>query len=150
MAKRGAVRRRQGGATIWLVLVVGAAAAAGAWNYQRNLRAEEQARAARPFGRYALEDLEALADAYRGEVDRMGKRYEGAHSGRVATREHGFFGDQLDEYERVRRSSSARREVGAVLSEREAALRDVEQELQRRQGEAAQGIETVLRRILSF
>jgi len=68
----------------------------------------------------------------------------------VGTAERGFFGDQIDEYERVRRQSGQRREAGADLGQTEAALRDVEQELAARAGEGGTAWQVHLRRLLSF
>jgi len=139
--------RSEGRASLGLVLVIAlAAAAGGAWNYRRNLAAEEAARAQRPLSGYETADLQALADAYRAEVGRLSSRYEAARGARVGTAERGFFGEQIDEYERVRRQSGQRREAGAELGQTEAALRDVEDELRAR-GSAGSRWSVHLRRL---
>lgn len=144
-------RRRAGGVGVGLLLAIALAAiAGGAWNYRRNLAIEQAERAKRPLSGYETADLEALADAYRGQVGQLTGRYDAARGRRVGTEEHAFFGDQLDEYERVRRASGQRREAGAVLGQAEAALRDVEQELQARGGEGGAAWEIHLRRLLTF
>jgi len=144
-------RRCGGGAHLGLLLVVLAlAVGAGAWNYRRNLVAEQQEQAARPLSGYEHDDLLALAAAYRTEVDALTRRYQGVRSERVEARERGFFGDQIDEYERVRRRSGAHREVGAALGEAEAALREIEQELATRRSETGTGLELHLRRLLAL
>lgn len=140
-----------GGASVGLLLaILVGAAGAGAWNYHRNLAAEQAARAARPLAGYTTRDLEALAAAYREEVEALTRRYDGVRTQRVETRERRFFGDQIEEYEQVRRQSGSHREVGAELSEREASLRDVEQELSARNGESGTRVEIHLRRLLTF
>jgi len=133
-----------------LLLIVLAAGAAGAWNYRRNLAAEQAERAKRPLSGYATADLRALADAYRAEVGKLSGRYDAARQQRVGTAEHAFFGDQIDEYERVRRASGKRREAGAALGQKEAALREVEQELQARAGEDGTGWRLHLHRLLGL
>jgi hypothetical protein len=144
-------RRRAGGARVTLLLgLVLVAAAAGAWNYRRNLAAEEAERARRPLSGYSVPELDALAEAYRSEVAQLSRRYDSARGQRVATREQGFFGDQIDEYERVRRASGERREAGAELGETEAALRDVEAELATRGSEGGTTWQIHLRRLLTF
>src|SRR5690606_7561899 len=131
------------------VLVL-AALAGGAWNYRRNLAAEQAARAQRPLSGYATADLEALAEAYRAEVRRLSDRYDAARGRRVDAEQRAFFGDQIAEYERVRRASGQRRQAGATLGETEAVLRDVEQELRARGAEGGSGWEIHLRRLLHF
>ena len=144
--------RRCGGAASLALLaaILVGAVAAGAWNYHRNLVAERQERAARPLSGYQTSDLEALEHAYRAEVAELTRRYEGMRQQRVETRERGFFGDQIEEYERVRRRSGSRRDIGAELSETEAALRGVEQELDARRRDAGTIAAVHLRRLLQF
>ncbi len=146
------IQRRCGGAANLAVLaaILLGVAGAGAWNYHRNLVAEQQDRAARPLYGYETGDLEALEKAYRAEVEALTRRYERTRQQRVETRERGFFGDQIDEYERVRRRSGSRRDVGADLSETEAALRGVEEELAARRREADTVLAIHLRRLLRF
>lgn len=126
-------RRNEGRASVGLlVAILLAAAVAGAWNYRRNLAAEEAERAKRPYASYATEDLKALAEAYRAEVAQLEARWQAARGARVKATDRSFFGDQIEEYERVRRRSGQQRAVGAELGETEAALRAVEEELARR------------------
>lgn len=144
-------RRRGGAASLGLlVAILVAAAGAGAWNYHRNLIAEQREQATRPLIGYAVGDLEVLAAAYRDEVATLTRRYEGVRTQRVETRDRAFFGDQIDEYERVRRRSGSRRDIGAQLSEAETALRSVEQELEIRRRETGMFANAHVRRLLSF
>lgn len=143
--------RRDGRVSAGLLLgILLVLAAAGAWNYRRNLAAEQAERAKRPLAGYTTADLEALAGAYRAEVAALSSRYDAARGQRVATEEQGFFGEQIDEYERVRRRSGQRREAGAELGQGEAALRDVEAELRARGAEGGSAWSVHLRRLTSF
>lgn len=145
------VRRRRGAASLGLlVAILLVAAGAGAWNYHRNLVAERKDHAARPLIGYETGDLEMLAEAHRQEVAALTRRYDGVRAQRVEARDQAFFGDQIDEYERVRRRSGSRRDVGAQLSEAEAALRSVDQELEIRRREAGMFRNAHVRRLLSF
>lgn len=112
-----------------LVLLVLGALGAGAWNYQRNLALESASRASRPLGGYDTADLEALADAYRSEVAAGAKRWAGTRQERAVARDRAYLDEQVREFEKVQRAASRSRAVGGALAEREAALRDVEQEL---------------------
>ena len=142
-------RRRQGRAmtrvllALFVVLV-----GAGAYNYQRNVKLEQQREAKRPLHGYAKADLEKLAAAYRQEIGKLTARYEAAKGSRSGVRNHELLADQAKEFERVTRESDGVREVGAVLSEREAALRDVENELHQRID--ADPTQVFLRRLLTF
>jgi hypothetical protein len=144
-----AIRRREGRATVWalLLLLVGLVGA-GAYNYQRNLKAEQAREAKRPLHGYAKADLEKLAAAYRQEVAKQSARYQAAKGTRSGVRNHELLGAQVNEFERVAKESDAVREIGAVLSEREAALKDVENELQQRTD--LDPTQVFLRRLLTF
>lgn len=146
------IAHREGGASTLAVvsLLLGALVVAGAWNYHRNFAREQAERAQRPFASYATADLEALAAAYRAEVERLQGRWEAVRGQRTGAAERGFFGEQIDEYERVRRESAARRAVGADLGETEAALRDVEAELAARRALAGGAWRVHLRRLTTL
>jgi hypothetical protein len=149
---RAGSRCRSAGATsaTLLVTILVVAVAAGAGNYYRNYVKEQQERAARPLSGYATADLEALANAYRARVQQLSQRYDGVRSQRHAAKDRGFFGDQIDEYERVRRKSDAVRDLGGDLSQTEAALHEVELELQARKGMAGGTWQVHLHRLLTI
>jgi hypothetical protein len=142
-------RSEQGRAQLLLLVMLLAACGAGAWNYQRNLRAEQAAEAARPLAGYATGDLEALADAYRQEIDAYGTRYAKRREARTEVREQAYFDDQVREFERVQRAAGKQRDAGSEVAVREAALRDVEAELAAR-GPGESEWERHLRRLTSF
>jgi len=142
-------RRRQGRAMTRVLLALFVAlVGAGAYNYQRNLKLEQEREAKRPLHGYAKADLEKLAAAYRQEIAKLTARYEAAKASRSGVRSHELLGEQAKEFERVTKESDGVREVGAVLSEREAALRDVEDELHQRTD--VDPTQVFLRRLLTF
>jgi hypothetical protein len=122
-------RRRSGRTLLALVALLAGLAAAGAWNYQRNARLEEAA--FRPFRGYADEDLAKLVGAYGSELEALRAR-QGAAPGRAAARDRGLLREQVDEFERVQRASSGARALAGAIAEREAALRYLEAEQERR------------------
>lgn len=144
------MRRSEGRASVWVlvVLLVGAAAAGG-FNYYRNLKADQEAQKHRPLHGYAEADLQHLEAAYQAEVDTLSKRYAAAKGKGGGVREHELLGDQVREFERVTKASDGVRDIGATLSEREAALKDVQKELQLREGER-DPMQVFLRRLLTF
>lgn len=128
-------RRGQAGGVLVLVLLgIGVLAAAGGWNYQRNVEAEQQAAAARPMHGYSTADLEALADAYRQEISVHAARYASQKTKRAEARDRAYFDEQVHEFENVQKHSSQVREAGAELSVREADLARIEAELRARGG----------------
>ena len=145
------MRRQAGfGSAFMLLVIVVAAIGAGAWNYQRNLKLEQASRAARPLSGYSTEDLEALADAYRGEVASRSARYEGAKGQRAEARERAYFDQQVQEFEKVQRQSSKARDAGGELAVREAALRDVEAELAARGSDGSSEWEIHWKRLTDY
>ena len=125
---------RSGGAgkTALLALLLIALIGGGAWNYHRNYELEQQSRASRPLAGYTTEDLQALADAYRGEISSHAARYDAAKKTHVESRDRAYFGEQVREFEKVQRASNRTREAGAEVAEREASLQKVEAELSAR------------------
>jgi hypothetical protein len=143
-------RSKRGGAQIAvLLLVLVGLVAGGAWNYRRNLEAERAAEAARPLSGYSTEDLEALAAAYRQEIQAYEARYASRRGQRAEARERSYFDQQVREFEKVQQAASRTRAAGGDLAEREAALRDVEAELAVR-GPALGEWEIHLRRLTTF
>jgi hypothetical protein len=124
-----------GSAALLAVLVLGALGA-GAWNYRRNVALEAATRSARPLAGYDTADLEALAEAYQSEIAVTSKRWAGAREQRAVARDRAHLDEQVREFEQVQRAASRTRAAGGALAEREAALRDVEQELALRGSEA--------------
>jgi hypothetical protein len=142
--------RRQAGRALLLVLVlILGLVGAGAANYVRNERAEEAAERARPLAGYATSDLEALADAYRQEIATRSRRYEQLRGQRTQARDRAYFDQQVGEFEKVQRQSAKVRGAGADLSENEASLQEIEEELRVRAA-APTGTALLLHRLLTF
>src|SRR5262245_30800152 len=108
---------RQEGRALLLLVVLCALIGAGAWNYHRNLVAEQAARKARPLSGYDTADLEALAEAYRQEVRGDTARYEKNRAHRAEARERSYFDEQVQEFEKVQRQSGRSRQAGERLSQ---------------------------------
>ncbi len=127
-------RGQAGGVLVLLLLAIVALAAAGGWNYRRNLEAEQRAASARPLHSYSTGDLEALADAYRQEIATHAAKYASQKSQRAEARDRAYFDEQVHEFEKVQKHSTRVREAGAAVSVREAELARVEAELRARGG----------------
>lgn len=140
----------RGGAQLALLLLISVALAlGGAWNYRRNLEAERAAAASRPLSGYATADLEALAAAYRQEIQAYEARYASRRGQRPEARERAYFADQVREFEKVQQATTRTRAAGGDVAERESALRDVEAELAQR-GPALGAWQIHLRRLTTF
>lgn len=127
-------RGQAGGVLVAALLGIVVLAAAGGWNYRRNLEAEQRDASARPLHGYSTGDLEALADAYRQEISAHAGRYASQKNTRAEARDRAHFDEQVDEFEKVQKHSTRVREAGAEVSVREAELARVEAELRARGG----------------
>ena len=143
------MRQSQDGAagTVVLGMLLVALAAAGTWNYLRNVRAEEQV--FRPYASYSDANLTALQEAYGAEAEQLRARYERARGTAAGVRDRELLGEQVREFERVQRVSHQVRELGAQLSEREAALRDLDDEQAQRERDR-DALAVFLRRLLTL
>jgi hypothetical protein len=123
-----------GGVLVLVLVAIVAIAGAGAWNYRRNLQAEEQRTAARPLHGYATSDLEALAAAYKQEIGAREGRYEAAKKTHAEAKDRAYFDEQVQEFEKVQKQSGKKREAGAEVAMREVDLARIEEELRARHG----------------
>ena len=142
-------RRETGSAVKLVLLFVLVIAAAGAWNYRRNLVLEEQQENARPLSGYSTEDLEALADAYRQEIAAHEGRYAAQKSQRAEARNRAYFDQQVKEFEKVQQQAGRVRDAGAEIAVREVDLKRVEEELRARGG-VESDLDRHLRLLLTF
>jgi len=126
-----------GGSFLLLLVLMLGIGAAGAWNYQRNLALEEQEKGEQAFKGYSDEDLEALAQAYRQEIEALDRRYSSARRGRTSARDEGLLAERVNEFERVQRSNDQLRNATAELAQREARLAEVTDEQRFRSGAAS-------------
>lgn len=139
--------RDAGGAVVPLLLVLLLLGGAGAWNYRRNLEAENAE--PRPYRGLREPDLAALGEAMEAEIQVYVDRYQQATGRKVQVRSPQLLDEQIREFERVQSISETTRQIGRELSEREGSLRRVRQEQRRREQERDR-VALFLRRLLSF
>jgi hypothetical protein len=129
-----------------VLLVLGALAAAGAWNYRRNLALE--AKDAGPYRGYADDQLGLLASAYEEEVKALDTRYRATRDAAPAPQREGQLLDEtVRAFDHASARSKAVRDAGAEVSMKEAALAEVRAEQARRRQDPLQ---VHLRRLTSF
>jgi hypothetical protein len=105
-------------------------AAGGAYNYHRNLLAEQAEQGSRPFKGYADQDLRDLESAYSAQVESRRDSYESLASRRVKTRKgEQTLGDHVAHFERIQRVSEQKRDAAGDLAVNQARLREIEAEL---------------------
>ena len=129
--------RRQEGRVRPLVLGLVAVVALGTWNYQRNAEADRDDPRAAPFARYGTQDLYALRDAYRGEVE-AGRRVRDERRAELggasaAVRRPSSLAPGIENFEASQARAGALRGATADLAQNEARLAEVEAELAHRQ-----------------
>jgi hypothetical protein len=126
-------RLRAGGALGSAVALLLVAAAAGAWNYHRNLQIELQAEGPRPYKSYAQMDIEALRSAYAAEL--AGVRAQLVHAkqqrGRVS-RDIGSIAENVEQFAQTTRTSTAIRDAAADVAERKSQIAELDEELEMR------------------
>jgi hypothetical protein len=128
-----------------LLVLLGALAAGGWWNYQRNL-ARELAEAG-PYHGYSDAQLAELAAAYESEIRALGQRYESRKAAGHEDRGGQLLGERVREFERASSRGQAIRQAGSALSTHEATLADIRAEQARRRVDPMQ---VLLRRLLTF
>jgi hypothetical protein len=144
------IRNSEAGRVVLPILVLLVAlGGAGAWNYQRNLVAEDSDQKPRPFQSYASSDLEALRSAYSQEIAAYQKMYASQDAKRRRASDTGMIDERVEEFDRVRLASSRLRELSADVAEREARLREIELELRQRAGQLS-GLSLHLRRLFTI
>jgi hypothetical protein len=136
-----------GGRALLGLLVLGGLAAAGAWNYQRNLAKEETV--PRPWRAYAEADLRAMAEAYRGEIERQEKSWKAARGVRPEAGSSDLLGERAADFEAVQRATSRTRAIRREMLDHEVALEEIERELALRAGEK-DAVALHLRRLTTF
>jgi len=125
---RGSVGRRELGVIFALLLGLSSVAA---FNYERNLRAEA---AQRPYHVYGDRDLDRLIGAYREEVEHAQAKHRSARAGAAGPGRGGRFDERVHDFERAQRAGTRQRDALGELAEREAMLRDLENERHARRG----------------
>jgi len=127
-----------------LLALVGAAAGAGAWNYQRNLALEQ--REVGPYGSLSTADLELLLEATEAEAEALGGAYQDA---RDRPPPAGDGSGRFAGFEAAQRHGRAVRELGAELSGLEASIAGMRQEVAHRKSEG-DATRVFLRRLLTL
>jgi hypothetical protein len=125
-------------------VLLAALGGAGAWNYNRNLRAEEAE--PRPYRGYTDADLAALLEAYEGELEGLRGRSGGAGG---AAPGGPMLRDNVRAFERTRAAADAARVRAGELAGQEAVVRDLRKEQQHR-AQMGSGIAVHLRRLAGF
>ena len=130
MARRFGRRLEAGGSVITLLLLLAILVGAGAWNYRRNAAVEEDDY--RPFRGHSDEAIEQLIDAYEGQHESGSQRFEAAASRKVNVEGKAYFGEQVQEFERVQRISKNTRALRDGLAESQTSLKLLREETSKR------------------
>jgi len=119
-----------GAGVVALLLLLAIAAGAGAWNYRRNVAAEQNDY--RPFRSYTDEAIEQLVQAYENDHERSEKSFESAARRNVKVEGKAYFGEQVQEFERVQRISKNTRALRDEMAESQTSLKLLREEAARR------------------
>lgn len=124
-------RRHQGGGGVLAgLLLLAALAGLGAWNYQRNVAAEQDVY--RPYRGYTDEALEQMIAAYEQKHAGDTRRYERATARRVTAEGKAYFDEQVEEFERVQGASASTKRARQALAESQSSLKLLEAERSQR------------------
>ena len=102
MQKRAEIGNSASTLLLLLLVLVGGAA----FNYHRNLQAEQSSD--RPYRGYSEQQLTDMLGAYEGRKDRQSERYEATTSRRAEAQGRAYFDDQVREFERVQQVHKAK------------------------------------------
>jgi len=140
-------RREAGNSVVALLALLAILAGAGAWNYNKNVEAEEDVY--RPFGGYTDQALADLAEAYETRQKSDKKSLQRASSRRVSAEEKAYFDQQVQEFERVQRAHASKGEVTARVAESKTTLKLLEEE-QRLRANESDRVKVFLKRLLTI
>ena len=112
-----------------LLVVLLALVGLGAWNYHRNAAVDKSVKPG-PYAGVPSKDLDVLIAAYRSEIDALKAR--GGTGLRASARSTSGVANGVREFERVQRTAQGTRAAGYEISEREGAIKAIEQEKSRR------------------
>ncbi len=140
-------RRRDGkaqlGALLILLLLVGGG---GGWNYVRNTKIEEAE--FRPYRTYADADLEALLDAYEGQLEERTGHWKSEAKRSVDIRDRDHFDQRVREFERVQAVAQHKRALVTEVAKSQVALEQLKEELRLRKRDRP-AYKKVLRRVFT-
>lgn len=140
-------RRKAGNSVVSLLLLLAVAAGAGAWNYRKNVEAEEDVY--RPFAGYTDEALADLAEAYETRQKGDEKRFDRATSRRVSADGKAYFDQQVAEFERVQKAHAGKAEIQGRMAESKTTLKLLKEE-QRLRASEADRMAVFLKRLLTI
>ena len=134
MAKR---RRKKGGGSLPLTVILLVAGTLGAWNYYRNLGLETEQAGSRPFEGYSDSALVDLADAYGEQADTLERKYKASLETRRGVRDaNGLIMEKISEFDRVQKIGSDIRVATSHVADSEARLREIRDEQAWRRNES--------------
>ena len=134
MAKR---RRKKGGGSLPLTVILLVAGTLGAWNYHRNLGLETEQAGSRPFEGYSDSALVDLADAYGEQADTLERKYKASLETRRGVRDaNGLIMEKISEFDRVQKIGSDIRVATSHVADSEARLREIRDEQAWRRNES--------------
>ncbi len=140
-------RREVGSSVLALLLLLLVAAGAGAWNYRKNVAAEDEI--FRPFEGYTDQALEDLTEAYETRQVEDKQRLEATRSRRVTAQSKAYFDEQVWEFERVQRVHVSKAKAMARMAESRTTLKLLEEE-KRLRASGPHGIKLFLKRLLTI
>ena len=134
MAQR---RRKKGGGSLPLTVILLVAGTLGAWNYYRNLGLETEQAGSRPFEGYSDSALVDLADAYGEQADTLERKYKASLETRRGVRDaNGLIMEKISEFDRVQKIGSDIRVATSHVADSEARLREIRDEQAWRRNES--------------
>lgn len=143
-------RRIAGNTTGSLALLLFVLLVVGGWNYHRNLQLDRASERGRPYAGYSTQEVELLRDAVAGELATSRARFERARGNRHrSARDRGGVGENVEQFARTARASSAIRDAASEVAEREALKSALDAELAQRAGTGV-GAALHLRRLTTF
>ncbi len=121
---------QSGRATGSVLLLVILLSGMGAWNYHRNFRIEKEREGQRPYEGYGVADLDALREAYATDLEVVRAQFDAAKRKRVRPkRDVGSMTDNVAQFQRTARTSSAIRDAAGDVADREGQISELDREL---------------------
>ena len=140
-------RREAGNSLVALLLLLVLLGGAGAWNYRKNVEAEEEVY--RPFRGYTDQALADLMGAYGARSEQDQKVWDAAAGRRVEAEGKAYFDEQVAEFGRVQRAHQGKREAGARMAESRTTIKLLEEE-ERLRADERDRLQLFLRRLLTI
>lgn len=140
-------RRRAGGAGATMLMLLALVVAAGAWNYHKNLSAEDTV--LRPLQGYSDVELDALDGAIETYTKTQAEEYEEAASQRAHAETKSYFDEQVAEFERVQQVGATKMQAQLELAGSRVAQKLLEDERRFRLKERKR-IKIFLKRLLTI